>query len=74
MPDRFDELFQHKPTGKVSKLKELFKSCLVIIQDKYVVAKLIALIEEPKEEVRPERRVNHIGKRLKTGREMRMTT
>ena len=36
--------------------------------------KLAALIEEPQEDVRPERRVNHIRKRLKIGRELRMTT
>ena len=36
------------------------------MQDKDVVAELISIIEEPQEEVRLERRVNHVGKRLKT--------
>ena len=44
------------------------------MQDKDVVAELISIIEEPQEEVRLERRVNHVGKRLKTNRELRMTT
>ena len=56
--------------GNVSKLNELFKSCSAPIQDKDVVLELTTLIEEPQEEVCPERMVNHIGKRLKTGYEM----
>ena len=32
------------------------------------------LIEESQEDVKPERRVNHIGKRLNTGCELRMTS
>ena len=74
MPERFDQMFWKQPTGKVSKLKEFFKSCLALIQDKYVVEKLTALIEEPQEYVRQENMVNHIGKMLKTGRELRMNT
>ena len=35
---------------------------------------MTTLIEETQVDVRPERRVNHIGKRLKTGCELRMTT
>ena len=73
MLERFDQLFRKEPVEKVSKLKEFFKSCLELIQDKDIVVEFIALIEEPQEEVLLERRVNHIGKRLKTGREMRMT-
>ena len=34
---------------------------------------MTALIEEPQEDVRLERRVNHIGKILKTSHELRMT-
>ena len=34
MPLRFDPLFQRKPTKKVSKLKNFFKSCLALIEDK----------------------------------------
>ena len=33
-----------------------------------------AFTEESQEDARLEKRVNHIGKRLKTGRELRMTT
>ena len=35
---------------------------------------LTALIEETPEELRPEIRVNYVGKRLKIGRELQMTT
>ena len=35
---------------------------------------MTTLIEEPQEEVRLERRVNHVGKILKTGRGLRITT
>ena len=58
---------------KVSKLKEFFKSCLALIHDRDVVAEFTALMEETPEELRPEKRVNLIGKRLKNGRELRMT-
>ena len=37
MPQRFDQLFQKKPMGKVSKLKEFVKIFLSLIQDKYAV-------------------------------------
>ena len=74
MPERFDQLLRKQPTWKVSKLKELFKILLELIQYKYVVTELKYFIEEIQEEVWPEKRVNHIGKRLKTGRELRMTS
>ena len=54
--------------GNVSKLKEFFKICLTLIQDKDGVIELTSLIEEPQEEVRQEKRVNHIRKILKTCR------
>ena len=59
-------------TEKVSKMKELFKSCLTLITYKYFVEELIALIGEPQVDVRLEKRVNHIGKRLNTSRELGM--
>ena len=62
-----------KPARKVSKLQQLFKIFLVLIHDKDAIAEWLALIEEKTEELRPEWRVNHVWKRLKTGRELRMT-
>ena len=46
MPERFEQLIRRSPMKKVSKLKEFFKSCLALINDKDVVAELTALIEE----------------------------
>ena len=54
----------------VSKSKEFLKICLALIHDKDVVTKLETLIEETPEDLRPEKRVNHIGKKLKTRREL----
>ena len=53
-------------------MKELFKSCLALITNKYVVAELATLIEGHQEDVRPEKRVSHTGKRLKIGHELRI--
>ena len=72
MPQRFDQLFQIKLTEKVTKLKNFFKSCLALIKDKDVVEELSSLVEEPQPSVRPEKKVNHIGERPKTGRELRV--
>ena len=58
---------------KVSKLKEFFKNCLTLINDKDAVTELITLIEETPDDLRPKNRVNHIGNRLNVGRELRMT-
>ena len=44
-PQRFKYSFQKKPTEKVSKLKEFFKSCLELITYKDAVAELSALIK-----------------------------
>ena len=46
MPQGFEQLFQRKPTKKVSKLKDLFKSGLALISDKDVVVELSTLVEE----------------------------
>ena len=46
MPERFEQLIRKPPMKKVSKLKYFFKSCLVLINDKDVVAELTTLIEE----------------------------
>ena len=58
---------------KVSKLKEFFKNCLALINDKNVVTEMTSLIEETRDDLRPEKRVNYLGKRLKTCQELRMT-
>ena len=58
---------------KVSKLKDFCKSYLALIHDKDVVAELTSLIEDNTEDLRPEKRVNHIGRKVKTGQELRMT-
>ena len=50
---------------KVSNIKDFFKICLALINDKDVITELTALIEETPDDLRPEKRVNHIGKRLK---------
>ena len=52
---------------KVSKLKEFFKICLSLINDKDVFAQMETLTKETLDDLQPEKSVNHIGKRLKTG-------
>ena len=47
MPPSFDQSFQGKSTEKVSKLKIFFKSFLTLIEDKYALQYLSALVEEP---------------------------
>ena len=58
---------------KISKLNDFFKSFLALINDKDAVTELTSLIEETPEDLRPEKRVNHIRRKLKTCRELRMT-
>ena len=50
---------------KVSNLKEIFKIYLALINDKYFVVELTTLVEETLDYLRPEKRVNYIGKILK---------
>ena len=45
MPKIFEQLFQRKPTKKVSKLKYFLKSHLALIEYKDVVVELLALKE-----------------------------
>ena len=45
----------------VSKLKEFFKSCLALIHDKDVVAKLTTLIEDTTEDLRPKKESIKLG-------------
>ena len=42
----FEQLLMKKPMKNISKLKEFFKSCLALINDKDVVTELTTLIEE----------------------------
>ena len=51
IPERFKQLIRKPPMKKVSKLKEIFKSCLALINDKDVVAELTTLIEETPEDL-----------------------
>ena len=53
-------------------MKNFFKSCLALTEDKYALAELSTLVAEPQPSVRLKRNVNHIGKRLKTGCELQM--
>ena len=46
MPESFDQILRNKPTRKVSKLQDFFKSCLALIHDKDGVAELSTLKEE----------------------------
>ena len=73
MPERFEQLFRKQLIQKVSKLKEFFKICLLLIHDIDVFVELTALVEETRDELRLDRILHHVGKRLKTGHELRMT-
>ena len=73
MPERFQHIFQKKVPQKVSKLKSFLSCCLVLIQDKYAIEELQALIEETPVEPQPEKKVNQLRKKLKTGHKLRMT-
>ena len=47
IPQQFNQSFQGKMTQKVSKINKFFKSCLELIEDKYALQDLSALVEEP---------------------------
>ena len=77
MPKRFQEIFEqrtaNKNADKVSKLKPLFSSCLVLIKDKEALVKLESLIEMlPKGDPLPNK-VNSINTKLKTGHKLKLT-
>ena len=46
IPKRFQHIFQKNVPQKVSKLKSFLEICLTLIQDKYAIAELQAMIEE----------------------------
>ena len=73
IPERFEQLIRKPPMKKVSNIKEFFKNCLTLIHDKDVVTELTSLIEEMTKDLRPEKRVNHIGRKVKVGQELKMT-
>ena len=56
--ERFQHIFHKKVPQKVSKIKSFMSSCLTLIQDKYAIEELQALIEETPVEPQPEKRVN----------------
>ena len=60
-------------TQKVSKLNKFFNICLEIIEDKYALQDLSALVEEPQLRMWPEKNVILINRRLKIGRELCMS-
>ena len=69
-PEWFEQLIRRLHTKKVSKLKEFFKSYLALIHNKYDVMELIALIEYNTTDFCPERRVNQVKIKWKTGQEL----
>ena len=44
------------------------------MEDKDIIAELSTLVKEPQPNVWPEKKFNHIGKRLKIGRRPRMNS
>ena len=70
MPELFEQLIRKPPMKNVSNIKEFFKICLALINDKDVIAKLTTIIEETSDDLQLEKRVNHIGKKQKTCREL----
>ena len=73
IPERFQELFQKQILKIFSKLKSFLSSFLALIQDKYVVSKLQALIGETPVESQPKIWVNQVKNKFKSGRELRMS-
>ena len=74
MPQLFKLLFQKKSTEHVNKLKYFFNFFLALIEDKDSLEKLAALVEEPQTSVKLEKKVNHIGKRLKIDYELKINS
>ena len=66
IPERFQCIFQKNIPQKVSNLKSFMSSCLTLIQDKDVITKLQAMIEETPIELQPEKKLNQVRKKFKT--------
>ena len=67
MPKIFEQLIKRPPTKKLSKLKDVFKSCLALIHDKDVVGVLTTLIEDNTIDMHLEIRFNQVGRKWKRG-------
>ena len=72
IPEWFQCIFQKNVPQKVSKLKSFLSSCLMLIEDKDVIAELQAIIEEIPIEPWPKKKVNQVRRKFKTGHELRM--
>ena len=72
IPERFQHIFQKNVPQKVSKLKSFLSIFLTLIQDKYAIVELQVMIEETPIELRPEKKVNQVRKKFKTGCKLRM--
>ena len=72
MPERFQHLLQKKSSTEVSKLRPLLSSCVMLIQDKDVIAKLQAIIDEIPVVPHIKKKVNQVWKKCNTGHELRM--
>ena len=46
MPERFQQIFHKNTLEKVSRINLFLSSCLALIEDKYAITELQALIEE----------------------------
>ena len=74
MSKRFQHLLQKKASTEVSKLRPLLSICLMILQDKYSIEELQAIIDEIPAVPHIEKKVNQVRRKCKTGRELRMNT
>ena len=65
MPERFQRIFQKKVPLKVSKLKTFMSSCLTLMQEKYAIAEVQAMIEDIHVEPRPKNKFNQVRNKFK---------
>ena len=63
---------QKKASPEVSKLRPLLSICLILIQDKYAIVELQAIIDEILVEPQIEKKVNQVWHKCKIGHELRM--
>ena len=72
MSPQFDWSLLEKLTRKISTLKSFLKHCLDLFKDKNESQWFYSISEEPKEDPRQEKIVNHIHRRMNTGRKLCM--
>ena len=72
MPELFQHLLQKKASPKVSKLRPLLSSSLMVIQYKDAIAELEEIIDEIPVEPQIEKKFNQVRWKCKTGHELRM--